>query len=77
MATDNRSGIYYRAPALVASFTALMLRNAATILLTVVWRLFAAAVIIVIAFVIVAIAFMLGERRTVSAGAHRDEPLTE
>ena len=66
MATDNRTGIY-RASALVASFTALMLRNAATILLTVVWRLFAAAVIIVIALVIVAIAFVLGEcqpRRT-------------
>jgi hypothetical protein len=40
-----------------------MLRPAATILLTVVARLFAAAVIMVFAFVIVAIAFVLGERQ--------------
>ena len=49
------------------SLIALMLRPAATILLAVVSRLFATAVIIVFAFVIVAIAFMLGEcqpRRT-------------
>ena len=62
MATDKNFGIY-RASALLASFIALMLRPAATILLTVVSRLFAAAVIIVFAFAIFAIALVLGERQ--------------
>ena len=63
MATDNRFGID-RASALVASFAVLMPRTAATILLTIVSRLFAAAVIIVFAFAIVAIACFLGKCRT-------------
>ena len=62
MATNKRFDIH-RASASVASFTALMLRPAATILLTVVSRLFAAAVIIVFTLAIIVIALILDKRQ--------------
>ena len=62
MVTANSPGIY-RASALLVSSIALVLRGAATVLLTVVSRLFAAFVVIVFTVAIVAIALGLGGRQ--------------
>ena len=62
MVTVNIPGIY-RAPALLVSSIALALRGAATVLLTVVSRLFAVCVVIMFTIAIVAIALGLGERQ--------------
>ena len=60
LVTVNSPGIY-RAPALLVSSIAVVLRGAVTVVLTVVSRLFAAFVVIVFTVAIVAIALGLGE----------------
>ena len=70
MIAFNRPGIY-RVPALLVSSVALVLRTAATILLTIVSRLFAALVVLVFTIAIVAIAIGLGDSQPRRASRHR------
>ena len=70
MIAVNSPGIY-RAPALLVSSVARVLRTAATILLALVSRLFAALVVIVFTIAIVATAIGLGESQPRRASRQR------